>query len=602
MIFEKYKERLYKKLAGLPQRYARYMYIPVGELEDAEFLETKEHFRSVPDVGWNKLCGTHDWGGEWNNLWVRGSFTVPENLDGKKLYAMPYTGAVEILFFVNGKPAGIFNSRGDELGGLHSSRLITPCAKAGERIELAFECYAGHFFPGDQPFDRYGQYGYDEIYNADGDFARQYIKTDICVQDEEVSGFIYDLKTVVQLAALSHSDIMSARAMNVLTDVFRAVSQYPADMSDAEVRRLAAAGRECMKDILSGAPNDGTRGRVGIIGHSHMDTAWLWPVSETIRKCARTYSNVLALMDEYPEYTFVQSSVLHTEWMRRYYPDIFDGMKKRIADGRYEPNGAVWVECDCNIPSGEMIARQFIHGQLYTRKHFGYTADCFWLPDTFGYNAAIPQIMLQSGVRYFCTTKISWNDLNSFPYDTFIWEGLDGSRVLTHFNLMHCFPDVETTVRAVDEIRDKQVSEEKLVAFGYGDGGGPTAGMLEDARRTEKPAGIPEQYYTTVSGFMRGLEKKSANLPVYSGELYLELHRGTLTQMHEIKRNNRKAEIAFRNMEYFNVLSGQEKGRRNDEILEELLKNQFHDILSRNLPDTGECKHGQRNSRHNIGC
>lgn len=578
MVFEKYAERLYNKVAEFPQRYARYMFNRVGTLENPVYLETKEHLRNVPEAGWREMSGAHEWKGEWNNLWIKGTYTVPENLKGKKLYAISDSGAVEVLFFINGKPSGIFNSRGDEIGGLHSNRLITLSAVPGECFELAFECYAGHFFAGDQPFDRYGQIG--EQYDPQEDFRRRYTGTDICVIDESVKGFIYDLKTVLQLAKLPESDMMRARAMNALTEVFKVVSQYPADMDESDIRESVAAAREYMKEVLGIGGNDGTRGKVGVIGHSHMDTAWLWPVSETIRKCARTFSNALALMEEYPEYKFIQSSVLHIEWMRKYYPDIFKEMKKRISEGRYEPNGAVWVECDCNLPSGEMMARQFIHGQLYTRKHFNYTADCFWLPDTFGYNAAIPQIMLQSEVKYFCTTKISWNDLNTFPYDTFIWEGQDGSRVLTHYNLTHCFPDVETTVRAVKEIKDKQVCEKKLLAFGYGDGGGgPTWGMLEDSRRVRKLAGIPGQYYTTVSEFMSSIEKESVGLPVYSGELYLELHRGTLTQMHDIKRNNRKAEYAIRNMEYFNVISGGSKNVRSAEILKALLQNQFHDIL-----------------------
>ena len=156
-----------------------------------------------------------------------------------------------------------------------------------------------------------------------------------------------------------------------------------------------------------------------------MDTAWLWPIDETIRKCARTYSQTLNLMDIYPEYTFIQSSALHLDWMREYYPDIFEGIKEKVAEGRYEPNGGVWVECDCNITGGEAMVRQFLYGQRFTREHMGYTSDAFWLPDTFGYNGAIPQIMQESDVKYFYTTKMSWADLNVFPADTFIWRGID---------------------------------------------------------------------------------------------------------------------------------------------------------------------------------
>ena len=210
-------------------------------------------------------------------------------------------------------------------------------------------------------------------------------------------------------------------------------------------------------------------------------------------------------MKQYPEYKFVQPSVLHLDWMRRYYPDIFEEIKKQTAAGRYEPNGGVWVECDCNITSGESMVRQFLHGQLYTRKYLGYEADSFWLPDTFGYNAAIPQIMKQCNVKYFYTQKIAWGDLTEFPYDTFIWRGIDGTEVLTHFNRMHCFPDVKTTVEAVNDIKRKEVFDGRLVAFGFGDGGGgrPTAQECTDVAGCRHS----EQYYCTISEFMQDIER-----------------------------------------------------------------------------------------------
>nr|MCR5042470.1 alpha-mannosidase [Clostridia bacterium] len=321
-------------------------------------------------------------------------------------------------------------------------------------------------------------------------------------------------------------------------------------------------------------------GRVGIIGHSHMDTAWLWPVAETVRKCARTYSNAMALMEQYPTYNFIQSSALHSEWMKDYYPDIFAEMKKRVAEGRYEPNGGVYVECDCNITSGELMARQFLKGQQFTRENFDYTADSFWLPDTFGYNANIPQIMRQSEVKYFYTTKIGWNELNRFPFISFVWKGIDGSEVLTHFNRTHCWPDVDDCGVSIRELPLKETSDLRLVAYGYGDGGGgPTPGMIETSLRSSNMDGMPEIVPMTVSGFMKELEQQQDDLPVYNDELYLELHRGTLTQMHDIKRMNRKAEYALRDMEYFNVVSGEKRNPNSDKWLKTLLKNQFHDIL-----------------------
>lgn len=578
MVYNHYSHSLRDKIKTSARVYERFIFKKAGELKNTAKLETTEHLRTVPETGLTAFEGGFRWGGEWKNLWVVGDVTVPEEAAGKKLYAVPKTGAVEILFFIDGKPAGIFNSKNDFFGGMHSAQLICDNAVPGTTYKLAFECYADHFCAGTQPFERYGRRGNER---TDEEFMRNYEGIDICIMDETVKDFLFDLKAVMQLAeVLPENNFMRSKARNALERMFPVFVQYPADVPEEVWREGIVKAREILAEVLSIRGSDGQRGIVGVIGHSHMDTAWLWPVSETIRKCARTYSNALSLMKQYPEYKFVQPSVLHLDWMRRYYPDIFEEIKKQTAAGRYEPNGGVWVECDCNITSGESMVRQFLHGQLYTRKYLGYEADSFWLPDTFGYNAAIPQIMKQCNVKYFYTQKIAWGDLTEFPYDTFIWRGIDGTEVLTHFNRMHCFPDVKTTVEAVNDIKRKEVFDGRLVAFGFGDGGGgPTYGMLEDHRRAAGLAGIPEQHYCTISEFMQDIEKNAVNLPVYSGELYLETHRGTLTSIHNVKRDNRKAEFALRDMEFLGVAAGKPKHERSDELLEVLLINQFHDIL-----------------------
>ena len=173
---------------------------------------------------------------------------------------------------------------------------------------------------------------------------------------------------------------------------------------------------------------------VGLTGHSHIDTAWLWPIAETEKKCARTFANQLNLMEQYEEYRFIQSSAYHADIIRREYPGLFRRIAQAVREGRWEPNGGVWVECDCNLTGGEYMIRQFLWGQRFTREHFGYTSDCFWLPDTFGYAYALPQIVKGCGVNYFLTTKMDWNDTTRFPYTSFYWQGLDGTRVLTHLN------------------------------------------------------------------------------------------------------------------------------------------------------------------------
>ncbi len=578
MVYERYSNRVLGKLENLNKIYAGLMYTKISSLDSLVGLQTKEHFRTPPTDGLSPLKVGDRWGGEYMNLWVKGTYTVPAELDGQRLFIIPHTNAYETLFFKNGIPDGIFNSKGDYMGIMHSAQLLTEKATAGETFELAFECYAHHFCAECHPYLHYGK---DVPVARDEDFIKTFKGIDICAVNEEIYGFVFDLNIVLQMARdLDEGNFLRHRAQIVLEQVFADIIQYPAHYTMEAVEASVIKCREHLKTMLVHAPSETTRGFIGLVGNSHMDTAWLWPVSETIRKCARTYSNVVKLMEQYPEYKFIQSSTLHLEWMKNYYPDLYTKMKKYIAEGRYEPNGGVFVECDCNITSGELMARQFMYGQHFTRDEFGYTADSFWLPDTFGYNGAIPQIMKESDVKYFYTTKMGWNDLNIFPYTSFNWKGIDGSSVLTHLNSIDTTPDIKDTKKQIDTIQNKEHFEGRLHSFGHGDGGGgPTPAMLEKARRIMDLPGIANCRYTTISEFMKEIEKVGDKLPTYTGELYLELHRGTLTQMHEIKRSNRKAEFALHDMDYFNVLAGKSKNERTDEMYKVLMTNQFHDIL-----------------------
>ena len=578
MIYDDYSKRVLGKLENLNKIYANLMYTKIDTLASPMGLQTKEHLRTPPTEGLTPLNPGDKWGGEYMNLWIKGSYTVPAELDGQKLYVIPHTNAYETLFFKNGIPDGIFNSKGDYMGIMHSAQLLTDNAKAGETFDLAFECYAHHFCAECHPYMHYGK----EVPVAkDEDFIKTFKSIDICAVNQEIYDFVFDLNIVLQMAKfLAPNNFLRHRAQTTLEQVFADIIQYPAHYDMDKVVASVVKCREHLKPMLAHAPAEGTRGYIGLVGSSHMDTAWLWPVSETIRKCARTYSNVIKLMEQYPEYKFIQSSTLHLEWMKDYYPDLYEKMKKFIAEGRYEPNGGVFVECDCNITSGELMARQFMYGQHFTRDEFGYTSDSFWLPDTFGYNGAIPQIMQESDVKYFYTTKMSWNDLNEFPFTSFKWKGIDGSTVLTHLNTIDTTPDVRDTQRQIDTIQNKEYFEGRLHSFGHGDGGGgPTPAMLEKARRIMDVPGLANSRYTTISDFMKEIEKVGDKLPTYTGELYLELHRGTLTQMHEIKRSNRKAEFALHDMDYFNVLAGEGKNARTDAMYKVLMTNQFHDIL-----------------------
>ena len=574
MYDENLKTRVLNKLEASLRIYERLIYRKVGELGGAEAFFTKEHLRAVPEGGYAPIAPGESWGGEWMNMWLRGSFTVPGALGGQPLYAVSLCGGAEQLFFLNGEPKGLINSKNrDYIGGGHVCQYLGAPA-AGETLRLAFECYAGHYDPNTDPYDDY--FSPDPTQG----FTHTYGGVEICTRNEEIFTLIFDLKELLNAArCLPEDNFAGARARRALLEVNDVLPLFPKHAADEAVERGVREALKITRPFFSGG-NSRVFGRVGVIGHSHMDTAWLWPVAETVRKCARTYANALRLMEQYPTYSFIQSSALHGEWMKLCYPTIFAEMRRRAAEGRWEPNGGVYVECDCNVTSGELMARQFLKGQQFTRENFDYTADCFWLPDTFGYNANIPQIMRLSGVKYFYTTKIGWNELNRFPFVSFVWRGLDGTEVLTHFNRTHCWPNVNDCAACVRELPQKDATDLRLLAYGFGDGGGgPTPGMIEASLRASNMEGMPEVEPMTVSAFMHELEAQRGRLPVYHDELYLELHRGTLTQMHDVKRKNRKAEYALRDFEYFNVLSGAPRHEMSDPWLKTLLKNQFHDIL-----------------------
>lgn len=572
MLYANYNNRLLEKLDNAMKIYHGKSFVKVLDAANVKKFVTKEHLRKVPTKGWEAIESGEAWGGRWMNMWLRFSFKVPAEAAGKPLYMYPDMTYREGLLFIDGTPLGIFAKEE------HAYQRITSGAEEGTRFEIATEFYAGHPCIGEKAYYPYG------VKDDQGTYMQTYTGVSVCTIDEKLWKFSTDVRMMIQMAKkLPRDNSLGAKAYAALEEIYELIAVHPAYYDDERWRSVLDTCVDIVekfrKDNTIDTPTE-TRGVIGLIGHSHMDSAWLWPYTETIRKCARTYANAMHLMEVWPEYKFIQSSALHSEWMKEYYPAIFEEMKKRVAEGRYEPNGGVYVECDCNITSGETMIRQFLKGQMFTRENFNYTADIFWLPDTFGYSAAIPQIMKGCCVKYFNTTKIGWNDLNQFPLDTFLWRGIDGSEVLTHFNCTHGHPDAESVINIARDIKHPEISNKKFYAYGYGDGGGgPFPEMIEEARFIKDLDGMPETKYCTASEFMNNVEKTARNLPVYTGELYLELHRGTLTQMHDIKRNNRKAELAMRDTEFFNVVSGEKKDPEADRKLKTLLKNQFHDIL-----------------------
>ena len=347
---------------------------------------------------------------------------------------------------------------------------------------------------------------------------------------------------------------------------------------------------------------------VHCVGHTHIDVAWLWPLRVTEDKAVRSFATVIQYMKEYPYYQFMSSQPQLYKYVEKHEPALFDAIARAVRDGRWEPEGAMFVEADCNISGGEALVRQILHGKRYFREKFGRDNEIVWLPDVFGYSAALPQIFLKSGIRYFMTTKISWNEYNRFPYDTFLWQGLDGSRILTHFSPSRDY-NVQGPARgenrhfttynatlganqvmgAWQRYGQKTLSDMVLMTFGHGDGGGgPTRDMLEAYPRLANGLpGVPKVKMNDSRGFFRALEaqvKDKPGLPVWAGEMYLEYHRGTYTSMARNKRYNRKSEYALMDGELYSLMASaymnqaypRARINRGWEVLE---RNQFHDIL-----------------------
>ncbi len=472
------ERKIPSKLEQIEQRYTALRFERLADIP-MQMAETLEHFRQEPgpeaNLAWQPAAPGLKWGDNWVSAWFRGDITLPESAGGRRLFVRAQTGG-ETLFFVDGCPRGVFDDN-------HPVVMMASHGVAGRSYRLAFEAYAGHFIPGVMPAERK---------QPDPSKSRTFNGIELVLEREDVSGFVFDLKVLRQLVkALDEHSLRRNRVLRELACVFALVDAMPDEAPEAQWRPKLAQAREIMRPLLE-CRNGSTAPFMGIIGHSHIDTAWLWPLEETWRKCARTFSSVINLMEQYPEFLFMQSAPCHTDVIRREYPWLFDRIRDMVAVGRWEPNGAMWVEPDCNLASGEALVRQLLVGQRATREWFGYTADTLWMPDVFGYSAALPQLLRQAGVRFFCTTKIAWNDTTRFPYDTFTWKGIDGSSVLAHFNAIHCWPDPETLTAQWNWVQHKDVQDRRLCAYGFGDGGGgPMAEMIEVSRRVADLEGCP---------------------------------------------------------------------------------------------------------------
>lgn len=552
------------------------------DLENWKYYETSMEEKTdtacaadFDDSAWQDFKLWDTWGGYDRVAWFRTKVEVPEELIGKTLAVRLLVGprdggesTAETLLYIDGKPV-----QGIDIWHEEAFLEETLCRK--KEMQIALKAWSGVLVP-----PRFRTFKLAQLLWIDG----------------RVDRFCFMADTVRRCALLlDENDLRRIRLTKLLNQTFEKItflnfkeetyyqSIYNAlDFLQAELDEMGRT--EEIKPVVYG------------VGHSHIDMAWLWRLSATREKASRTFFTVLNLMKQYPEYRYMHSSPQLYQFLKEDYPEIYEQVKERIREGRWEITGGMWVEPDTNIPSGESLVRQFLYGKRFIREEFGKETTLCWLPDVFGYSAAFPQIMKKSGMKYFMTTKISWNQYNHFPYDTFWWKGIDGSEIFTHFittpedgswfYTYNGHMDPEEVTGVWENYKDKDKNDELLIAYGWGDGGGgPTREMLEQSRVMKNIPGIPRVEMSSAEGYFRRLydHADKENLGKWDGELYFELHRGTYTSQAETKRYNRKTEILLHNIELLAALAhldGAAYPRETlDGIWERVLLNQFHDIL-----------------------
>jgi alpha-mannosidase len=489
--------------------------------------------------GWEALSFNAHWGASRTDFLLRGRFTVPEAWDASLPLALhlPLGEAgdfshPEVLIYLDGAPYAAADRHHQEvrlLGGTRGTH------------ELALHGWTGINYQEDR---------------------RLYLRPCSVVQLEpQTREFVALARVALETAQHLEDDApVKGRLLNALDDAFKRLETLR--LGDAFYESVPGA----LEALKAGVAEAGPAAEVSVAaaGHAHIDVAWLWTLGQTRRKAGRTFHTVLRLMEEFPEYRFSQSQPQLYDYVRRDYPELFGAIQERVAEGRWETLGGMWVEADCNLSGSESLARQFVLGRAFFKEHFGdLDSPILWLPDVFGYAWNLPQLIKEAGLEYFFTIKIGWSQYNRLPYDSFYWQGLDGTKVLTHFSTT---PEIgsphastynasatpEQVLGTWRNFQQKDVQQDLFMAFGYGDGGGgPTREMLENIALMKDFPGVPKMRHSTAREFFETLEKTSGDkLPTWNGELYLELHRGTYTTQSRNKRANRKSEVLLHDAEF----------------------------------------------------
>ena len=525
------------------------------------------------------------WGRPWSTTWFKVSGTVPGDWVGQ-----PVEAVIDVGFSNNGPgfqaEALVYDLAGIPVKALHPKNQYVPVepqhvqtGNDGFRVEWLVEAAANpevHAVGAGT-----GQTDLGSRSAITGEPQYSFARADLAVLDEEVYGLVLDLDVLRELMHALALDDSRRHEIRIALD--RACDLLDLD----DIAGSAAAARSALVDVLS-RPASASAHVVHAVGHAHIDTAWLWPLRETERKVSRTFANVVALAETDPGFVFACSQAVQYQWVKDRWPETYKRMQSAAEAGSWRPVGGMWVESDGNLPGGEALARQFVHGQRFFRDEFGSYCTGAWLPDSFGYTAAYPQLAALAGLEWFLTQKISWNKTNRFPHHTFWWEGIDGTRIFTHFPPVDTY-NAEVTgaevLRSVRNHADAGRATRSLLPYGFGDGGGgPTREMLGRIERFANLEGAPRVIHSTPEAFFEAARAEYPDAPVWSGELYLEMHRGTYTSQARGKAGNRRSEHLMREAELWATVAAVHVGSPYpygdlDRLWKRVLLLQFHDIL-----------------------
>lgn len=563
-------------------------YRPLGEISFEGFC-TYDHItpqEALEHSGYAPVPAGTVWGHQWEYMWLKGEITLPPEAEGQMIVLNLNPGG-ETTLFVNGASFGTY--RAGWVSVPHhfiEDNILTENGKPGETYLLQAEAYAGHFYPESTVAGCSTGPVIPGTYTdpLEGKLRATMGENTFGIWNEEAYQLWMDVVTLTEvMSCLPESSLRAAKIGRALEKFTLTVDfEQPLEGRIASYKK----GREVLKEALS-CVNGSTAPTFYGIGNAHLDVAWLWPLEETQRKVSRTFAAQLRLIEKYPGYKFLQSQPQTYAYCQQYYPELFERIKAAIQQGGWIAEGGMWVEPDTNMTSGESLVRQLVHGMRYFREELGVNCEILWLPDTFGYTAALPQILKNCGIKYLVTQKIFWsyNGGEQFPYHYFTWRGMDGSEIVSYLPTSYTYTTNPKQLIDVWENRVQKDGLDKfLLPYGYGDGGGgPSRDYIEFALREKDLEGCPKVEMAHPSKIFEDLEAEGGPENTYVGELYFSCHRGVYTSQASVKRGNRKSELALREAELWGAVAQQSSFafpyEEWDADWKKVLLNQFHDIL-----------------------